>query len=111
MPELDVELVEVEEPAHYVTFDLNATGKILFNFAVVVYGWSMRNVSATTEATLDVYDGTDTTGNVIFPVNLAGNETNREWFNRGVRLESGLYVNVTAQEVKGSVFYRRHRGH
>lgn len=108
MPELDIEVRE--EPAEYVYFDLNGAGAAVVQFALIVYGWSMRNVSATTEATLDAYDGTDATGKIVFPVNLSGNETNREWFNRGVLMRNGLYVNVTAQEVKGSIFYRRHRG-
>ena len=109
MPELDIEVRE--EPAHPVYFDLNGAGTAVFSFAVIVYGWSIRNVSTTTEANLDVYDGTDTTGHIIFPVNLAGNETSREWFNRGVEFKNGLYLNVTAQEVKGSIFFRKHRGH
>lgn len=104
----EVEVEVTEEPAHWQNFDLNATGKMMFNFSVVLFGWSIRNISTTTEALLDIYDGTDTSGVVVFPVNLAGNETNREFWNRGVLMRNGVYVNVTAQEVKGSLFYRRH---
>lgn len=107
MPELDLEVRE--EPAHPVYLDLNGAGTAIFTFALIVYGWSLRNVSSGTAAALDVYDGTDTTGKIVFPINLAGNETNREWFNRGVLLKNGLYVNVTSQEVRGSIFYRKHR--
>jgi len=107
----EFELEVREDPAHYIYFDLNATGKMLTNFAVVMCGWSIRNISSTTLATLDVYDGTDATGNPLFPINLSANETSREWFlPGGVLMLDGVYVNVTAQEVKGSIFYRRHWG-
>ena len=106
--ELDLEVHS--DPACYVTFDLSAAGKAIFAFSAVVFGWSMRNVSTTTEATLDIYDGTDTTGISLFGINLAGNQTGRDWFgDRGILFRNGLYINVTAQEVKGAVFYRPHR--
>lgn len=111
MTDLGFELEVREDPAEYITFDLSGAGRALASFGLTVYGWSLRNVSTTTEAFLDIYDGTDASGIVIFPVNLAGNETSREWFNRGVDFKNGLYVNVTAQEVKGSLFYRHHGRH
>lgn len=108
-PELELETYE--EPAHYIAFDLNGNGKMLANFGLRLCGWSVRNLSSTTLATFDVYDGTDSSGTAIFPVSLAANESSREWFYPGgILMANGLYVNVTAQEVKGAVFYRRHRG-
>jgi hypothetical protein len=107
-PELELEVIS--EPAWPITFDLNGAGLMLANYAVVLFGWAVRNVSSGTEAKFDIYDGTDASGVPVFPVNLAGNETNREWFGpNGVRFRNGVYVNVTAQEVKGSVIVRRHR--
>ena len=109
MPELDIEVRG--EPAHYVAFDLNGTGKVLVNYQVTLFGWAIRNVSSTTEATADIYDGTDTSGTVVIPANLAGNEVSVVWLGpNGVRFRNGLYLNVTAQEIKGCLFYRRHHG-
>ena len=108
MPELDLEVHE--DPAHYAAFDLNATGKVIFGFAVRLLGWSMENQSSSTLAHADIYDGTDTSGTALFAINLAGNQSGRDWFGPGgILFKNGLYLNVTAQEVKGAVFYRRHR--
>jgi hypothetical protein len=98
-----------DDPAHHAYFDLNATGAVVLGFAHVLYGWSIKNVSTTTEANIDFYDGADSSGLPTFPVNLTGNETNREMWPRGVLMKNALYINVTAQEVKGSVFFRRVR--
>lgn len=106
----EFELEVFTDPAHHVYFDLNGAGSVVLGMSVVLHGWSIRNVSGTTLAQLDIYDGADTSGgHAIFPINLAANETSREFFERGVLLKNGVYVNVTAQEVKGALFYRHHR--
>ena len=108
MDELGVELEVHNEPAHYVAFNLNATGAAVLGFAAVVLGWSMKNASGTTLAALDIYDGTDHTGTSLFPIQLAANQTGRDWFGpNGILFRNGLYINVTAQQVSGAVFYRR----
>jgi len=107
----EFELETREDPVFYETFDLNGNGKMLANFSVLFCGWSLRNLSASTLATLDIYDGTDASGTSIFPVTLQSNESSREWFYPGgVLFKNGIYVNVTAQEVKGAVLFRRHPG-
>ena len=106
----EIDLEVHEEPAHWVNFDLNGTGKTVLGFSVKLLGWSIRNLSSTTLATLDIYDGTDTSGAVVFPITLQSNESSREWFwPGGVLLKNSVYVNVTAQEVKGALFYRHIR--
>lgn len=108
MTATEFELEVSEDPALWVNFDLNGTGKLVFDCSVRLYGWALKNVSSSTLASLDIYDGTDTSGVPVFPVNLASNETSREWWNRGVLMRNGVYVNVTAQEVKGALFFRYH---
>lgn len=108
MSNVEIDLEVHSDPAWSLTFDLNGTGKALAAFSVILLGWCMKNVSSSTEATLDIYDGTDATGVTLFPVNLASNETSVVWFgDRGILMRNGVYVNVTAQEVKGALFYRR----
>jgi len=110
--QVELDLDVIDEPADHIEFDLNGTGKAITNFAIILYGWSMYNVSTTTLATVNVYDGTDTSGSIVFPINLAANQSGRDWFGPGgIWFRNGLYLNVTAQEIKGSVFYRRHHGH
>lgn len=106
-PEFELEVTQ--DPAHYIAFDLNGAGKALASFSVVVFGWAIRNMSASTLATADLYDGADTSGTLLLPWALASNAFDVKWFGpNGVWFKNGLYVNVTAQEIKGSIFYRHH---
>lgn len=103
----EIELEVTEDPAHHYQFDLNGAGLAVITFSVRFLGWSIKNASSTTLASLDIYDGTDTTGKPVFPINLAANETSRENFTgRGIWFKNAVYINVTAQHVTGSIFYR-----
>lgn len=107
MPELDLEVHE--EPAHYIAFDLSGAGKMLTNYAIVLYGWALKNPSGASTAAADIYDNTDGTGTAIIPLTFATSESIGDWFGPGgILLKNGVYVNVTSGEVKGSLFYRRH---
>jgi hypothetical protein len=104
------EIPVVDEPAHYVTFDLNGAGKVLAGFSVRVFGFAIKNPSGSTAAALDLYDGTDTTGIVVIPVVLASSDSAADWYGpNGVWFKNGLYANVTAGEAKGSIFLRHVR--
>lgn len=107
----EVLAVEVElygRPVHHAEFDLSSAGQLLFGFSCDLIGWSIRNMSASTLATLDIYDGADTSGKVTVPLALAANTTDTKWFgDSGIRFKNAVYVNVTAQECKGSLWFRR----
>jgi hypothetical protein len=107
--ELDLEVHE--DPAHYVYFDRNGTGGILMGFSIRLMGYCLKNPSGAATAALDFYDGTDTTSaQPLFPITFAASESITDWFGpNGILLYNGIYVNVTSGEVKGSVFYRKHR--
>jgi hypothetical protein len=107
---IEVEL-EVEEPhVRYRAFDLNATTLQLLGFSVNLFGWSVRNPSGSVAAVMDIYDGADGTGVPVFTINLANSASDTKWFGpNGVRLNNALFANVTAGEVKGSLFYRHIR--
>jgi hypothetical protein len=106
----DFSLEVKEDPAHYVTFDVSATTKLLLGFSVVVFGWALKNPSGSVAAAIDVYDTPDGTGVPVFPVTLASSESVGDWFGpNGVWMKNAVFVNVTAGEVKGAIFYRHVR--
>lgn len=110
MSATEVEIEVRSDPAHYVTFDLSGTTKLLCGFSVIVYGWVLKNPSSSVAAAIDLYDTADGTGVPVFPLSLAASESIGDWFgDQGVWLKNALYANVTAGEVKGAVFYRHHR--
>lgn len=105
-----VEEILYEHHARYRAFDLNGTGVVLLGFACDIFGWQLRNPSGSTAAVMDIYDGGDASGTVALPFNLPSNGNTEAWFGpNGIRFENGVYANVTAGEVKGSIFYRHVR--
>lgn len=104
------ELPVFEHYARYLSFDINATHMLLLGFASDFFGWSVSNPSGSVAASMDLYDGSDSSGTPVFTIKLATSADDIRWFGpNGVRLNNALYANVTAGEVKGSVFYRHVR--
>jgi hypothetical protein len=99
-----------EHHVRYLAFDLNASSRLLLGFAVDLYGWSLKNLSTSTAADIDLYDGTDTSGVAALPVQIPSSSTSTVWFGpNGVRFHNAVFANVTTGEVKGSLFYRHVR--
>jgi hypothetical protein len=97
-------------PALHVDFNLTTAGKLVCGFSCRLLGWSVKNASAVNPASFDIYDAPALTGPPVWPVNLAANETNREWWApQGVWIENAIYVNVTVGNVFGSLFFRHVR--
>ena len=109
----NLEVVVVEEEEHHVRyryFDLNGTALLLVGFSVNVYGWSLKNVSTSTAADIDFYDGADASGVPALPIQIPASQTDTKWFGpNGIRFNNAVYANVTTGEVKGSLFYRHVR--
>ena len=103
----EFEIEVSEDPVRHQYFD--ATGSIsLVRFSIILYGWILANPSGSVAAVMNFYDGNDTTGNPDFPITLASSESISDyWGDRGILCLNGLYGNVTAGEVKGSILYRR----
>lgn len=109
--ELEIK-VEWGHPAQRVVFAATGTHLVLVQFGIDLVGWSLANTSSSVAANINILDGGDTTGEIVFPITLAANESIRDWFpEKGVWFNVGLTVNVTAGNVQGTVFYRHRRQH
>lgn len=77
------------------------------NNAGALVGFALRNTSASVSAVVLLRDGTTADAPVVVPITLAPDESIRDWFGpSGVNLSFGLYVDVTAGAVDGTVFLR-----
>lgn len=104
------EVPVTERVVSYRAFDLNGVTLLLLGFSVDVYGWALENPSGSVAAAIDFYDSADGTGTSVFPIKLASSGTDTKWFGpNGIRFNNALFANVSAGEVKGSVFYRHVR--
>jgi hypothetical protein len=106
----EFEVPVVEHHVRYRYFDVSSSSLLLVGFAVDVYGWSLKNVSTSTAADIDLYDGTDTSGVAALPIQIPASTTDTKWFGpNGVRFHNAVFANVTTGEVEGSLFYRHVR--
>lgn len=56
-------------------------------------------------ATIRLHDGTDTSGDVIMRIDLAANESAREWYMpHGIGFTYGLFVEIVSGAIEGSVY-------
>lgn len=109
MTNVEVE-VEVGRPAQRFVFASTGSNKTLVAFGTSMLGWSLTNTSSSVAATINVLDGADTTGELVFPITLAANESIRDWFGpNGIWFNVGITVQVTSGNVSGTVFYRHRR--
>ena len=66
-------------------------------------GFSLRETSGAAVATVRVYDGTSAAGTLLESVSLTASESAREWYDDGIRCDTGIYIDVVAGAVEGSV--------
>lgn len=72
---------------------------------VRLMGWALTESTGAAAAACELYDGNDATGQSLAPIQLGTNESIRDWFGaHGILAERGLYLNVTAGSVRGTLF-------
>jgi hypothetical protein len=81
------------------------TDVLLISGRVLLKGWAVRETTGAAVAAFTIRDGLGATGLMVAPVNLAANESSREWFGEaGLVLEGGVFIDVTAGSIEGAVW-------
>lgn len=83
---------------------LSGSDEVISATAVHYYGFSVRETTGTTAATIKIYDDPDSAnGTLLDSIQLAAGESAREWYGpNGLRALLGIYVDVTGT-VEGSL--------
>lgn len=79
------------------------TGRRISTSAGRLMGWALRE-TAGAPATVYLRDGRDAGGEIVVPLQLAANESTRDYFAGGLSLVDSLYLDVVAGSVEGAVF-------
>lgn len=78
---------------------------VLSNSAGRCVGWSIKEATGAAAAELDLLDGTNVDGNLLFPITLAAGESSREWFGpSGISFGVGLFTQLVSGSVTGTVW-------
>lgn len=69
----------------------------------IYLGFSVRETAGST-ATIRVYDNASAaSGTLLDSIQLAANESAREWYPGGIWFSAGVYVDIVSGAVEGSV--------
>lgn len=111
MSSMEAELAVVTGPVQPVPVNTTIADVALVKTAADLCGWSLVETTGAAKASVELYDGADTTGELLGEVALASGASDTQWFGfAGVRCTRGVYVHVTAGSVKGALYLRVSRG-
>lgn len=86
-----------------VSRSFSGAGSILTQTGYVT-GWAFYETSGTASAQVKFHPGTDASQPAILTVNLAANESARDFLPEPVEALNGLYVEVVSGTVAGNVY-------
>ncbi len=83
---------------------ISGTSQVLINQPCTYRGFSLKETTGTAEAVLVLWDSTSgASGPILDPINLAPNESAREFYDPGQTVHHGVYVQVVSGSVSGIV--------
>lgn len=90
-----------------ISVPATVAGTLFANGPIRLMGWALKESTGAAAAAFELYDGNDATGQSLAPVTLVANESIRDWFGAaGVLCERGVFLNVTAGSVRGTLFVK-----
>ena len=99
-------------PAQAVAFPATTGSVVSLGGPCLVMGWGFLETTGAAGAVLEIYDGQDTTGELVVPISLLASESVRDWnAGDGIYCSRGVFVRVVSGTVRGAVWVRlRHPG-
>lgn len=87
---------------------VTASRQVLGGDARAFCGWSIAETTNVSTAAVRFHDGSGTGGEILSRINLAINESNREYFTpHGLECFTGkIYLEVISGSVEGVIFWR-----
>lgn len=80
-------------------------------FGVRLMGWSAAETSGSAGCTINIYDGTDTTGPIVMPIKLASGQSSTDWYGpNGIAFRNAVYLSLASGQAAGSIYFVPHRG-
>jgi hypothetical protein len=71
------------------------TGQLIYTGPCTLKGFSCDETTNAATAKFVIRDGVDNTGAARVFVNLGANESDRDWFGEGMRMDNGIFVDRT----------------
>lgn len=85
-----------------LSFAALTAGTLIYNRGAVLVGTAFEETTGTATARVELIDGGDANGELVYAVRLAANESARDWPpSPRLACQFGIYVHVTAGSVAG----------
>lgn len=70
-------------------------------------GWSARETTGNTGAVVELYDGSNASGQLLVPVGVTSGQSANAWFgDDGIDVESGVFVNMAFGSADVVIYYQ-----
>lgn len=84
--------------------DITGADQSFVSGAHAYHGFSLRETAGAV-ATVRIHNGSAAGTPILDTVQLSALESAREWYDEGIAARSGIYIDVVAGTVEGSVRY------
>lgn len=92
-------------PAQAQEFPVTTTFANVISGRGVLVGWAIKETTGAATAVVNIRDGLGGNGLLLAPINLAANESTRDWFSDwGISFSAGVCVDVDSGSVSGSLW-------
>ncbi len=92
-------------PVEAIPFVLPAASRQITQRPCRLYGVGVTETTGQTSAAVQLIDGGDANGTLVTDITLVPSESTRDWYGQpGIRVRSGLFLNVLSGTVRGVVW-------
>jgi hypothetical protein len=76
--------------------------------ALALHGWALAETTGSAAAALRIRDGSTVAGETLARINLAANESTRDYFgNNGIQVRTGkIFIEIIAGSIEGVLYWR-----
>lgn len=92
-------------PVDTLPIPVSTVGYQVFARGGRLFGWSFVETTGAAIAQVRLIDGSGPTGAEIVNITLSSGQSTRDWLAKpGIRIRSGVYVDVVAGSIRGSIW-------
>lgn len=90
-----------------ISLRAQTAASLLVSMGGRLMGWALREATGSSFAAIEFYDGTNTGGQLIAPVNIGSGGFLSFWYGDvGIDIEQGVFMNVVAGSMDVVLYYR-----
>lgn len=95
----------IKRTVYAVAFPSGGASQVMMAGDIKIHGWAWVETTGGAAATINLFDGGNNGGTLLAPITLTAGQSTRDVLNElGLDVLNGLFVEVVAGSVRGSVW-------